>query len=449
MRKLSKVERSMPILPKKIKVAAYARVSEEKGRALNSLSAQVSFYNNLIQKNPEWDYVGVYTDGGITGTSTESRDAFQRMIADCKAGKIDIILTKSISRFARNTVDLLETVRYLKGLGIEVRFEKEHINSLSGDGELMLSILASFAQEESRSISENVKWAIRKDFEKGKTNSFCIYGYRWTGTEFVIVPEEAEIIRLIFDNFIKGMSAEETEKQLEEMDIKSYTGAHFSNTTIRAILRQEKYTGNMLLQKTFIENHITHKTRINRGQLPMYYAENTHPAIIDKNLFDTVQSEIAHRRKLGVFANKSINTTCFTSKIKCGICDKSYRRSGKRQRKDLSEVYYTLICRTKSEKGLKVCDAKSIPENILKNICAEILGIDKFNEDIFAEQIEWIVVRHPNELLFHFYDSRVVSKHWKSSAKNDWWTPQRRTEKAEFMKKEMIKRREAKENDTN
>jgi site-specific DNA recombinase len=435
MRKISKIEHAIPTVPKRKKVAAYTRVSEEKGRTLHSLSAQVSFYNNLIQKNPDWEYVGVYTDGGITGTSTESRAEFQRMLADCDAGKIDVVLTKSISRFARNTVDLLETVRHLKDLGIEVRFEKEGINSLSGDGELMLAILASFAQEESRSISENVKWSIRKDFEKGKTNSFCIYGYRWTGKEFVIVPEEAEIISLIFKNFMNGMSAEETEKQLEEMGVKSYTGGRFSNTSIRKILTQEKYTGNMLLQKTFVESHITHRTKINRGELPMYYAENTHPAIIDKETFDVVQAEIARRRALGVFANKSISTTCFTSKIKCGICGKSYRRSGKRQRKDSSEVYYIWICRTKSEKKYKTCKSKDIPEEVVKRVCAEALGLEEFDEEVFLEQLEKMVVNGVDELIFHFYDGRIVHQHWESTASRDCWTKERRIAKSIYFKK--------------
>lgn len=178
MKKVRKIEPSLPILPKRKKVAAYARVSEEKGRTFHSMSAQISHYSSFIQKNKEWIYAGVYADEGITGT-TDNRTEFQRMIEDCEKGKVDIILTKSISRFARNTVDLLETVRYLKTLGIEVRFESENINSLSDDGELMLTLLASFAQEESRSISENVKWGIRKDFQKGIVNSFCIYGYRW------------------------------------------------------------------------------------------------------------------------------------------------------------------------------------------------------------------------------------------------------------------------------
>ena len=198
----------MPTLPSRKKVAAYARVSLETERLQHSLSAQISYYSELIQSNPEWEYAGVYADDGITGTKS-TRAEFQRLLRDCEDGKIDIILTKSISRFARNTVDLLETVRHLKELGIEVRFEKERINSLSGDGEVMLTLLASFAQEEIVSLSNNVKWATQKRFQQGLHNGrFQIYGYRWEGDQLVIHEEEAAIVRLIYDNFLNGLSAE-------------------------------------------------------------------------------------------------------------------------------------------------------------------------------------------------------------------------------------------------
>ena len=422
MRIVNKIEPSLPQLPTRKKVAAYARVSEEKGRTLHSLSAQVSFYSVFIQKHQEWQYVGVYSDSGITGT-TEDRPGFQNLLADCEDGKIDIVLTKSISRFARNTVDLLETVRHLRDIGVEVRFEKEGINSMSEDGELMLTLLASFAQEESRSISENVKWAIRKGFEKGQGNSFNIYGYSWTGTEFVIVPEEADVIRLIYANFLKGLSAEDTEKQLEEMGVKSYTGGHFSNTSIRAILRQERYTGNTLFQKTYIESHITHKSKINRGELPQYYAENTHPAIIEQATFDAVQGEVARRRDLGVFANWSINTTCFTSKIICDICDRPFHRSTRSRTNGKFKVW---VCANRKEGKPHDCKVNDLPEYILEKVSAEVLSLDEFDADAFAQQIERIVVPASNTLVYHFYNGNIVPKEWRSTAKKDWWTPERR-----------------------
>jgi len=433
MKKISKIEPKIPIMPTRKKVAAYARISEEKGRTLHSLSAQVSHYSSYIQKNIEWEYAGVYADEGISGT-TEDRKEFQRLLADCEAGKIDIILTKSISRFARNTVDLLETVRHLRDLNIEVRFEKEGINSLSDDGELMLTLLASFAQEESRSTSENVKWSIRNRFQQGKPNSFNIYGYRWNGEQFIIDPEEAKIVKLIFENFLKGLSAEQTEIQLEEMGVKSYTGGRFSNTSIRAILRNEKYTGNMLLQKVFIPDHITHKTIPNNGELPQYWVEDSHEAIIDFDTFKKVQDEIARRRELGVFANWAINTTCFTSKVKCGNCGVSYRRSGKRQRKDSNTVYYVWICQTKDRKGPSVCDGKIVTEKMLQNVCAEVLGLEEFDENVFLYEIEKIVVNGKDELIFHFYDGQILNQKWKSTARTDCWSAERRKEWGKYQK---------------
>lgn len=388
MRKISKIEPTMPAVAAKKKVAGYARISMESERMHHSLSAQISYYNALIQKKPEWEFAGVYADDGISGTGTAKRSEFLRMIADCEAGKIDIILTKSIQRFARNTVDLLETVRHLKDIGVEVRFEKENINSMSGDGELMLSILASFAQEESRSISENVKWGTRKRFEQGIPNGrFQIYGYRWEGDHLVVEPEEAKIVKMIFDDFLNGLSAESTEKKLEQMGVKSYKGQHFSNTSIRQILSNVTYTGNLLFQKEYVSDPITGKSKINRGELPQYWVENTHEAIIPLETYRTVQEERKRRRELGVFANWSINTSCFTSKIKCGNCGVSYRRSGKRQRKDKNEVYYVWVCQTYDRKGKAACPSKTIPEIKLKAVCAEILGLKEFDETVFSEKV--------------------------------------------------------------
>ncbi len=315
MRKISKIERKIPQIPSRKKVAAYARVSMETERLHQSLSAQVSFYSDLIQKNPGWEYVGVYADNGISGTSTGAREEFNRMIADCEAGKIDIILTKSISRFARNTVDLLNTVRHLKELGISVRFEKENIDSLTEDGELMLTLLASFAQEESISISNNIKWAARKKMEQGIPNGhFQIFGYEWEGDHLVIVPDEAAVVKRIFQNFLDGKSRLETEREFESECITTRLGCKWVDSNIKVVLTNITYTGNLLLQKEFIDDPISKKRKKNRGELPQYYVENTHEAIIDMETFQYVQDEIARRKELGVLANKSLNTTCFTGK---------------------------------------------------------------------------------------------------------------------------------------
>ena len=276
MRKINKIEPLMPTLPSRKKVAAYARVSLETERLQHSLSAQVSYYSELIQSNPEWEYAGVYADDGITGTKS-TRAEFQRLLQDCEDGKIDIILTKSISRFARNTVDLLETVRHLKELGIEVRFEKERINSLSGDGEVMLTLLASFAQEEVISLSNNVKWGTRKRMEQGIPNGhFRVFGYRWEGDQLVIVPEEAAIVRRIFQNFLDGKSRLETEREFAAEGITTRDGKRWVDSNIKVVLTNVTYTGNLLLQKEYIEDPLTKKRKKNRGELPQFYVEDTH-----------------------------------------------------------------------------------------------------------------------------------------------------------------------------
>lgn len=297
MREVIKIEPDKHLLGRKKRVAAYARVSLDSERLMHSLSSQISYYSGYIQKNPEWIFAGVYADEGISGTQTEKRNEFKRLMKDCEDGKIDIILVKSISRLARNTVDLLSTVRHLKELGIEVRFEKENINSMSGDGELMLSILASFAQEESRSISENVKWGTRKRFEQGIPNGKVrVYGYTWTDGVLIIVPDEAECVRQIFQSFLDGKSVRQIAAQLNGHGITTRAGCKWSDFGIRTILTNITYTGNMLLQKTFVADCINKKRKTNNGELPRYFVENTHEPIIDKETFDCVQEEMERRR---------------------------------------------------------------------------------------------------------------------------------------------------------
>lgn len=439
MRKINIIEPKVPQMPARKRVAAYARVSMESERLQHSLSAQVSYYSSLIQQNPAWEYAGVYADDGITGTKTNDRAEFNRMIADCESGKIDIILTKSISRFARNTVDLLNAVRHLKELGISVQFEKEHIDSLSEDGELMLTLLASFAQEEVRSLSDNVKWGTRKRFEKGIPNGrFQIYGYRWDGDHLVVEPEEAKIVKLIYDNFLNGLSAESTEKQLEEMGVKSYKGQHFGNTSIRQILGNITYTGNLLFQKEYTVDPISKKSRKNQGELPQYWVENTHEAIIPMEVYQAVQEEKARRRELGVFANWSINTSCFTSKIKCGRCGKSYQRSNRKGRKDLDANYTVWICGTRRKTGNAQCQNKDIPEPMLKEACAAVLGLDEFDETVFSEQIDHIEIPAPYEMMFYFKDGRIVPHRWQSTMRKDCWTDERRAAKGRYVQEHQL-----------
>lgn len=299
MARITRLDHAAPALPAKKRVAAYARVSIDSDEPMESLSAQISHYSSHIQANPAWEYAGVYADAGISGTGTRKRAELQRLIADCEKGLIDIILTKSISRFARNTVDLLNTVRKLREMNISVRFERENLDSLLPDGELMLTILASYAQEESLSISENVKWGIRKRFEQGKFLAYSIYGYRWTGTRFDIIDEEAEAVHFMYRSFADGRMLTEISEALAERGILNRKGQPFGKTSIHRILDQEKYRGFSILQRTYIESHITHQKRMNRGQLPRFLVEGTHPRIIDDDLHEKVQTERERRRQIG------------------------------------------------------------------------------------------------------------------------------------------------------
>lgn len=428
MPNLRKIEAAVPAIREKKKVAAYARVSMQSERMLHSLSAQVSYYSGLIQKNPDWEYAGVYADDFISGTNTVKRDEFRRMLADCETGKIDIILTKSISRFARNTVDLLETVRHLKDLGIEVRFEKENIRSMDGDGELMLTILASFAQEESRSISDNVKWGIRKRMQSGIPNGrFRIYGYRWEGDELVIVPEEAEIVKRIFQNFLDGKSRLETEREFAAEGITTRDGHRWTDSNLKVVLTNVTYTGNLLLQKEFIADPITKQKKKNRGELPQYYVENTHPAIIDKATFDFVQEEMARRRELGALANKSLNTSCFTGKIKCPYCGQSYMHN-KRVKNGNIQEYWNCGSKKKKKVGDGCPVGGTINHKNMVRVCTEVLGLTEFDDSVFLEQVDHIDVPERYTLEFHMEDGCVITKDCPNTGHQDCWTPEQRAE---------------------
>lgn len=406
MPKISRIEPKMPPLAKRKKVAAYARVSKETERLLHSVSAQVSYYSSLIQKNPEWEYAGVYADSGISGTGIKERDEFQRMIEDCEAGKIDIVLTKSISRFARNTVDLLAVVRFLKGLGVEVRFEKENISSFSGDGELMLSILASFAQEESRSISENCKWGIRKRFQSGEIGAANkhILGYRYDDGQkkYIIIPEEAVIVRRMFSLYLEGKSLQAICDDLNGAGYRTINGCLFQEASLALLIKNEIYAGDLRRQKSYMADPIRKSKVKNRGELPQYYMTDCHEAIIDRGTYEKVKAEIDRRTSL-------LNPTyCFTGKIRCGICGAQYTRKKGRVK---GKTYVDWICRSKKEVG-KTCSNVNFSEEKLKNICADVLGIDSFDEAMFGSQVKGITVLENGDMEFHLIGGET--RRWKN-----------------------------------
>ena len=310
---------------KKRRVAGYARVSTDHDDQFTSYAAQVDYYTNYIKGRDDWEFVEVYTDEGITGTSTKHREGFKRMVADALDGKIDLIVTKSVSRFARNTVDSLTTIRQLKEKGIEVYFEKENIWTFDGKGELLLTIMSSLAQEESRSISENCTWGQRKRFADGKVtvpfNRFLGYD-RGPDGNLVVNPEQAVIVQRIYAMFLQGMSYHGIAKQLTADGIPTPGGKDkWSISTIRSILSNEKYKGDALLQKSYTVDFLTKKTKVNEGEIPQYYVEENHEAIISPDVFAMVQREMAKR---GRGKNYHSSVHAFSSKIRCGQCGSWY-----------------------------------------------------------------------------------------------------------------------------
>ena len=307
---------------KKRRVAGYARVSTDHEDQTTSYEAQVDYYTNYIKSRDDWEFVTIYTDEGISATNTKKREGFKAMIADALAGKIDLIVTKSVSRFARNTVDSLTTVRKLKDEGIEIYFEKENIWTLDSKGELLITIMASLAQEESRSISENVTWGQRKRMADGKV-SFAYSRFlgldkdKETG-KIVVNPEQAETVRLIFHLFLEGMTPHSIAAELTSRGIKTPAGKDVWNQqTVRRMLSNEKYKGDALLQKEFTVDFLQKKMKKNEGEVPQYYVEGNHEAIISPAVFDLVQAEFAKRTKGGT---RYSGVSIFSNKIKCADC---------------------------------------------------------------------------------------------------------------------------------
>ena len=409
---------SVPAAPKLTRVAAYARVSSGKDAMLHSLSAQVSYYNNLIQNNPGWIFCGIYADEAVTGTK-DGRGQFQKLLADCRAGKVDLIITKSISRFARNTVTLLQTVREFKNLGVDVYFEEQNIHSLSSDGELFLTILASYAQEESRSASENQKWRVRDKFRNGIPWSGTILGYRYGTDGYVIEPTEAETVRLIFDSYLQGMGLMAIAKMLNAQSRTSRYGKPWGKSSIMRVLRNSTYTGNLLLQKTYSENHLTKRTRQNNGEFPKYYIEDAHEAIIPLRQFNAVQEEIQRRAKKHYAPQPQKGQYPFTGKLRCAGCGKNYRRK-------VTATGPTWICPTYNTLGKAACPSKRIPENTLMAVAAEVLGLNTFDPDVFLGEITEVRVENGNRLVFLHTNGKESVKHWQDRSRAESWTEEMR-----------------------
>ncbi len=414
---IERIEVKIPAMKIAKRVAAYARVSGGKDAMLHSLSAQVSYYSSYIQSHNGWEYCGVYSDEAKTGTK-DSRSGFQQLLAKCKAGEIDMVITKSVSRFARNTVTLLETVRELKNLGVDVYFEEQNIHTMSADGELMLTILASYAQEESRSASENQKWRIRKAFEQGELMNYRRqFGFRISKGSITPNAETAPVVNEIFDRVLAGESYGAIARDLERRGICGVLGGKWTAHRVSCIICSERYIGDALQQKTFINNHLEKKSVRNCGQLPMYYAEGTHEGIVDREKYKKAGIIYKERKEKYYSGLKPPTITVFSGLIKCPKCGKNYRRV-------TSNGSCGWNCSTYMTLGKAVCYGKKIPESTLEAVIADILNLREFKPEAVKENILEIMVPEPNHLVFRLKDGSVAERVWADRSRRESWTPE-------------------------
>ena len=392
----------------KLRVAAYCRVSTDSEEQATSYDTQIEHYTAYIQGHPDWMLAGIFADDGISGTNTKKREEFNRMIDECMAGNIDMIITKSISRFARNTLDCLKYIRQLKEKNIPVYFEKENINTMDSKGEVMLTIMASLAQQESQSLSQNVKLGLQYRYQQGEIQVNCARFLGYTKDEnkrLVVVPEEAEIVKRIYREYLEGASMLKIARGLEADGILNGAGKerwHTSN--INQILRNEKYIGDALLQKTYTVDFLTKKRVKNNGIVPQYYVENSHEAIIPREVFMQVQEELVRRRIVHTSPNGKTRTFssnhCFAQIVICGKCGEVFRRVHWNNRGKKSVVW---SCVSRLENTGLFCDARTVLEGTIEQVLVTAINQTLCDKDSFLttlrDNIATVINRENNRAL--------------------------------------------------
>jgi DNA invertase Pin-like site-specific DNA recombinase/RNase P subunit RPR2 len=377
----------------KLKVAAYCRVSTDSDEQATSYEAQVEHYTDFIKKNPEWEFAGIFADDGISGTNTKKREEFNRMIDEAMAGKIDMIVTKSISRFARNTLDCLKYIRQLKEKNIPVYFEKENINTMDAKGEVLLTIMASLAQQESQSLSQNVKLGFQYRYQQGQItvnhNRFLGYTKDEKG-QLIIDPDEAVVVRRIYREYLEGASLQQICRGLEADGILTGAGKKkWRPESVKKILQNEKYIGDALLQKTYTVDFLEKKRVPNNGLVPQYYVENSHEAIIPRDLYMQVQEEMVRRANL--HSGKNRKKRVYSSKyalssiVYCSKCGDIYRRIAWNNRGKHSIVWR---CCTRVEHGPGACAADTIQESELQNLVVRAINMALCKKDTMSENLQ-------------------------------------------------------------
>lgn len=377
----------------KLKVAAYCRVSTDSEEQASSYEVQVAHYTQFIQKNPEWELAGIYADDGITGTNTKKREEFNRMIQDCMDGNIDMIITKSISRFARNTLDCLKYIRELKEKNIPVFFEKENINTMDSKGEVLLTIMASLAQQESQSLSQNIKLGLQYRFQNGevRVNHSRFLGYtKDEEGNLIIEPAEAEVVKRIYREYLEGASLLQIGRGLEADGILTGAGkTKWRPETLKKILQNEKYIGDALLQKTYTIDFLSKKRVKNNGIVPQYYVENSHEPIIPRELFMQVQEEMVRRANLrgGKGGKKRVYSSKYalSSIVYCGQCGDIYRRVHWNNRGYKSIVWR---CVSRLEEKGSECTAPTINEETLQAAVVKAINELLANKEPFLSTLQ-------------------------------------------------------------
>lgn len=415
---------------RKKRVAVYARVSRDGEVKHHSIEAQMENLKADITKRPDWEFVDFYVDEGISGTKL-NRPEFNRMMDDARAGKIDIILTKTVSRLGRNSAALLKVLQELKELDVTVIFDGENINTADPNALFYLQFRAVQAETEARQNSEYQKWAIRNRYKQGIPNNARPYGYVMVDHHLEIVPEEAEVIKRIFTMYLSGMGRQTICKALNSEGILPLMSTKWQQSTICGVLRNEVYVGDLLLQKNYVRDFLTKQNRRNRGELPMYLVQDAHEPIIDRETFEKVQTEIERRKKLHTGLNKRTKQEprLLSQLIVCGHCGKS--------------LYYKLNhgsaerrlwgCKTHFELGSSHCPVKSIREDILINLTKEILLQENLisentplTNQLLKTHIKRIIAKENQELEYRLSTGKVITRTWKNPSRSESWTPEMR-----------------------
>jgi len=378
-----------------------------------------------------WNFAGVYADEAKTGTKGD-RPEFQRMLADARAGKIDLIITKSISRFARNTLTLLETVRELKAIGVDVYFEEQNLHSMSSDGEMLLTLLASVAQDESRQVSENMKWRVKRDFQQGiPWGGKDCYGYKIVNKKFVIVPEQAEVVKRIFQMYIDGMGSATIAKQLNAEKIKAIHRKYWKALNVTRILANINYTGCLLLQKTFSEDFLTKKRRKNEGELNQYFVENAHEAIVSMETYELAAKLRKERfEQFGAETPGVHKKFPFTGMIYCAKCGSLFRHK-------VTKYNQLWTCYTYNTFGKGHCASKQIPEQQLYAAINKELGYAEFDEADFKQKVKRLIANDGNRITIEFKDGSMKDIVWTDHSRRDSWTPEMK-EKARQKRRQQL-----------